>query len=130
MSKYLKLSARTTSEWDGTSFLLVELTTKFLDKLKHLIGVVKGLKESEGIDKIVYYSDDAEFFNTDDEISEEYYEIVELDDTEGINRPEQEIRYGHTAITGFEILFVGYGKHTDEEFWGKVSNEFILNLVV
>lgn len=129
MSKYLKLEARTTSEWDSTNFLLVELREGFLDRLKHLINVIIALHEKEGINKIVVYGDNADFYSTDEDIKEEFCEVIEVENKNDLPTPEQSIRYGQMSISTTDITFKAYGKHTDEEFWGRVPNEFILNLV-
>lgn len=133
--KYIIASARTGSEWDNVNVGLVEIRTALLDNLKRLINRAKELK-AEGIDAITVYSDNAEYFNVDEDEIE--FEIPKEDEVNVIEftmkqfnklaRPEQDIRYGSMVITENDVTFKAFGKHTDEEFWFKVSNEFILNL--
>lgn len=129
MATYLQVSATTNSEWDSTNFLLVELRPELLKNIKDKIDLIKRLNESDGISTITIDSDNADFFDSDEDVESDYA-VLELDSIDDIDRPEQTLRYGHMSFSPYSVTFVSYGKHTGEEFSGSVPNQFLLNLEV
>lgn len=135
-TKYILTPAFTNSEWDDVSFSLIELTPKLLSMVKKLINRAKELK-AEGIDAILVYSDFANFFACGDEDEtdgldriDEIQEVIELTAKmyKKLKKPEQTIKDGFMRISGNNITFTAYGKHTGEEYWTTVDSDFILSL--
>lgn len=120
----LILKANTNSEWDGVDFAIVDITKEFIDFLKEAMEDAQNMKHkySHGFLGLRFSGDNAEWFCGDEEghtlLGDEEFVIVEKTlDTSKYQRPEQDIRYGQIKITGDSVQFVGYGKHTSEEFW-------------
>jgi glycyl-tRNA synthetase alpha subunit len=131
MNKYILMQALTGSEWDSVEFALLPYSLKriknFLDKKASL----EGLKKSEGIDELITYADEVDFYNDAEQLPEriefesgdESPMIVELTDEEvaSLSQPEQVIKYGEVSIGTFEVKFSGFGKHTSEEYWCRIN---------
>jgi hypothetical protein len=128
MTKVLKVSSRTTSEWDTTDFLVVFLTEELLTMLKNGIKLLGEISASHGIDVIEFYNDAATFYNTGEYLAGDFCEVLDEFDTELLEEPEQTIRNGSISISKYQIVFKAYGKHTSEEFWGTVSHDVIMNV--
>lgn len=123
MEKYILMKALTGSEWDGVEFALLPFSEK---RLNQFLAKKKVLDTLKDVDQLVVYSDDVEFFtdlsqlnNVDED--EENPIIVEINDIEELSRPEQTIKYGQIKFGKDEIIFSGYGKHTNEEYWCNLS---------
>jgi len=135
MKKFIKVFASTTSEWDEVNCLLVELNENFLSLAKKYIELIKSLnKNDEKIDSINIFESsfiftDLFFSDNNDEIDVNLCEIIEVEDLDTeYNHPQQRI-VGHSVEFGvYGVLVKGFGKHTDEEFWGVIPNEFILSI--
>ena len=65
-------------------------------------------------DEIEYVVDSEETIS----LGEDNTPITLLDETlvDSFERPEQSIRYGQMKFTPTKIMFISYGKHTNEEF--------------
>ena len=132
MKKYIKVKAFTGADWDSVDYALIELKAAFLLQLKKYINLAKFLK-SIGVDSINVIADNAEFFvNRDNDVlvDENFCKVISLTDKKfnELDTPNSEIKYGKMCISNFKIIFSGNNKHTDDEFWCEVSNEFILKL--
>ena len=124
--KFLLLPARSTSEWDSATFALIELNPKFESEIKGKIKRQLEL-EAEGINGVYFYADNAEFYIDETQLPENLINdegnvkggVVEFDQSfiDTLVQPEQEIRYGQVMFNNGGVKFVGYGKHTDEEFY-------------
>lgn len=80
------------------------------------------------LDGAFFYSDEGEFVVIDDPDSNYPY-VGEIPPDH--RAPEQDIRFGivkYYKVTD-SITFLGYGKHTDEEFHATVSVTELLNLI-
>jgi len=135
MKKFIKVFAMTSSEWDYVNCVLVELNENFLSLAKKYIELIKSLNKSdERIYSINIFEhsltfSDLFFSDNNDEIDENLCEIIEVEDLDTeYNHPQQRI-VGHSVEFGvYGVLVKGFGKHTDEEFWGVIPNEFILSI--
>lgn len=117
------MKAVTGSEWDGVEFALLPFSEK---RLNQFIAKKNVLDTLEDVNELVVYADEVEFFTDLSQLNIEIDEdeipiIVEINDIEELSRPEQTIKYGHISFGKEEITFSGYGKHTDEEYWCKLS---------
>lgn len=139
MKKYLLLQGLTESEWDSVSFVLIELRPELVSQIKRLVGKQSELKESDGIDALTIYADEAEFFTDvyelperfEIEIIDDICTVIELTDEEygELSTPEQDLRYGEMTISSTTIAFNSFGKHTGEKFWASVNHELLINLI-
>lgn len=128
MSKYIIAKAFTQSEWDGVDFAVIELTDghlKFIREIRETIQKM-GFKIGDGFLNIIFSGDNADFYYSEDELPEDLQPeegkplIATVEDPDifkNLTRPEQDIRYGQLKFDEDGVQYVGYGKHTDEEFW-------------
>lgn len=135
--KYIIAPAQTGSEWDSVEFLLIEATPERINQLKVYVKKAKRI-ESEGFNSVSVYADNANFYTdlselpeeTQIDIDNEQVKQIELDPdfVETLSKPEQDLKYGEMKFGMDQITFSTHGKHTDEEYWGYVSYDFINNL--
>ena len=91
------------------------------------------VKKDYGVDNFTVYSDSALFFTDEEQLPDYCFDenmkegLVDLPDeiVTALSQPEQTIKYGKMRISEFDVQFVGYGKHTDEEFWGNISYDVL-----
>lgn len=135
MKQYFLFEAVTSSEWDLCSFALVEMDEKFINYLQTLRAELLRVKKSHNVDQFLIYADNAMFFTEVEELPDFCFDngkltekIISLPDevVASFTQPEQVIKYGHMKVNEFRIQFVGYGKHTDEEFWGEIPFDALL----
>lgn len=124
-NKFLYLGAVTNSEWDSCNLALVPITEEYINTLKRLIALRDQLEKEHGIDVISYYGEEAEFYNTDEDIDGDTQEVRE-DEVKGLSTPEARLDVHQVKIRKFDICFSCYGKHNlNEEYWATVTHDFI-----
>ena len=124
MKKYLIIPARTQSEWDSVDAVVITEPDVFIQECKSLWKKAKEI----GVDAVIMYRD-YDFVCLDDNerlilLADDKAEIHELPDTflDTVARPEQNIGNGNLKVYASGIVsVVGYGKHTDEEFWASIN---------
>lgn len=124
--KVLIVYAATNSEWDGVSFAAIELTESHLAFLKSAQQKAIAIKEEgDSFMHLSYSGDMADFYIDEDELPEGIVPkedepiVVEIDAAvmDKLTKPEQVIRHGEIRIYPGSVIYVGNGKHTDEEYW-------------
>ncbi len=129
--KTLIAKAQLHSEWDSVDFALIDLNPEFVKLIKDASKEAKRLnkKFSHAFMNIRIQGDNAEWFIEASDINSPSDEIMELlgdeefvivkkeFETETLQRPEQDARYGQMKVDEENVQFLSYGKHTDEEFW-------------
>lgn len=135
---YIIIPAVSNSEWDTCTHVLVTYNEQTLKRWQEyadaLQGIVSNSKYPHEIYCITIWEaftflnlDEEEYEEIYDEIKESGFAYVDLKSGEldYIDMPEQAIDTMQLKIdTGAELCFLGYGKHTGEEFW---SNKIPLN---
>ena len=134
---YILISAYVSSEWDTCNYCLVSFNDKTLERWKNYSRALEQLREQLR-ENIAYPTEihklsiwEHSMFLNLDEDNEEYAEIIEelkelpfvhvaLEEGEEdkLQVPEQRIDCLQANFyTGGRMSFIGYGKHTSEEFW-------------
>lgn len=92
---------------------------KSIRKKHNIYGVSLNIY-ADNADFFADKNDDCPFaFPAEDEIKEGEVIVIDLpEDYEGgLQRTEQVVKDGHMKIDEDTVTFIGYGKHTSEEFW-------------
>jgi hypothetical protein len=134
----IAISARTTSDWDNVNCAILSLDNEaYLTKVKSRIqlstslkdvGNLKDLSFWDSVDKwLLLESDDTEkqmdMEDLMNELEEKDWCFVEYEDDETDEKPDQTIDAEQMKIDANGLIqFVGYGKHTSEEFWTSSIN--------
>lgn len=133
---YIVVPARLASEWDTCDYCLITYDDKTLDKWKAYSKAIDDLKENvqypTEIHRLSIWEGGIDFFNLSD--SDDDQEVVKhLDQQNGfpfayvtlsegeeeeLLKPEQRVDCLQVNFyLGRSISFIGFGKHTGEEFW-------------
>ncbi len=127
----LILKAATNSQWDSVDFALVGLSEEFCKIIQAAYMEAEKLKKTIGYSfgHIVLGTDDAEWYvNVSDSNSpsdrimgilgeNEWAVAKEEFETITLQGPEQSVRDGEIRVCSAGVQFVGWGKHTAEEFY-------------
>lgn len=139
---YIMVSAMTNSEWDSCDFILLRLSPEYINTLQARVMAVNKVKEENNFYNISFWDSPDGWYQAcylvGEDMDEEEREIdvpqdwsfVELEEKEleEIVSPEQRIDAECMRIhAGGMAQFVGYGKHTSEEFY---TAEFPLSQIV
>ena len=126
-TRVLLIKATVQSDWDFCNCAKLYLSDSGLKELKRYDKRATEIKKKEGTSfSCLCFYDYVEFMNVDEGIMELpniFNYIEEEDDTEGVTYPEQTIDDHMIKLYGDgQVCWVGYGKHTGEEFWTDTIN--------
>ena len=130
---YILIPAQVSSEWDFCNYCLVSFDDKILERWRNYSRALEQLRENIAYPTEIHrlsIREHSMFLNLDED-NEEYTEIIEelkelpfvhvaLEEGEEdkLQVPEQRIDCLQANFyTGGRMSFIGYGKHTSEEFW-------------
>lgn len=121
-TQWLLIKAQICSEWDSCDSCLIELSEKDIEDWKKWNeSATKLQQESEYRFAHLQYYYTTEFLNGYEEVLEDkLWCFVDLEDqdVDDLERPEQRVDTHMIKLYGDgSFCFVGYGKHTSEEFW-------------
>ena len=129
------IKATVCSEWDSCNAALVQsVTQKTLERWEGYDKIATGLKSGARWDDFAHLAiyEDCDFLYLNDEIVEElekknWYYVEDVTDEDTDQKPEQKIDVMLMKFYGNgNIQFVGYGKHTSEEFFTERINLYNL----
>ncbi len=124
------IKAGSNSEWDSVSHFLLHLNQQFI---KHIQEIQDKLKifEPDIVSLKLFNPFDGKFVNIDEDKNPEYFlNNITITQNESYFLPAQVINSYHILIDKYAISFIGYGKHTGEEFYSyEVSIEELQNLL-
>lgn len=137
-TEYILVRATVQSEWDSCNSCLVCVSDSYLKRYRQWNDKATQQENADTSFLHSCYSESSEFLylkNTDPEwitiqnIAEDipddkHWMFIELEDTEEeIQLPEQRVDCHMVKMYGNGgMCFVGYGKHTGEEFWTETIN--------
>jgi len=123
------IKAQVCSEWDSCNCVVVDIDDKLLKEWKSYDEMATKIVSEPSFHCICIWfwgtdylqiSDDEE----DIEIPEQEWRYIEVNSAELEKyKPEQQVDANQIKFYGNgNICFIGYGKHTSEEFWSETVN--------
>lgn len=121
------IKAQVCSEWDFCNSCLIEFGEEDIKRWNAYDMLATSLKQKSEFHCLAIW-EGSTFLNLDEEKIEIpdywcYVKVKDLNDTKECPRPEQNIDANQIKFYGEGMVcFIGYGKHTSEEFWSETIN--------